>query len=416
MSEPFQIRLEELEEWLKQETFSITQPIKDEAIRLVNTVKGRLEGIREISEKMSENSEKEMLKSNPKTYRRAKVVSKLTQNVLEILDDSTIPDEISYENLQMLHGNLEKMISTIGQERRKWFPYIGPYFIFDRRRFDVALKRAVDTLGELRSFSSNEYVKVKDVEEAFSMISKIVGLLDELDELEKRKKRIESRIQAHEKEIDETQKKISLIQDQSEVSELSQVNEEIKELKKQVKHRLRHLQKPFLKFQRLIKNSKYSLAPNGANKLDEYLKNPFMAFATEEEKYPLLKGILQGIEDAINQKKLKLKGSRLRKAQEQVQNILHRDTLDSFHKNCKATFLRRQQLLTSKTISTFKKESEQIQKNLEELKKRKNLVDSRWSRLDAEHRKTREKIETLKQELEENVLEVTSKTIDIILE
>ena len=416
MSEPFKIPLEELEEWLKQETFSITQPTKDEALRLVNNVKGRLDGIREISEKMLENSEKEMLKSNPKSYRRAKVVSKLTQNVLEILDNATIPDEISYENLQMLHGNLEKTISTIGQERRKWFPYIGPYFIFDRRRFDVALKRTVDTLGELRSFSSNKYVKVKDVEEAFSMASKIVGILDELDELEKRKKRIESRIKAQEKEIDETQKKISLIQDQSEVSELSQVNEEIKELKKQVKHRLRHLQKPFLKFQRLIRSSKYSLAPNGANKLDEYLKNPFMAFATEEEKYPLLKGILQGMEDAINQKKLKLKGSRLRKAQEQMQNILHMDTLDSFHKNCKATFLRRQQLLTSKTISTFKKESEQIQKSLEELKKRKNLVDSRWSRLDAEHRKTREKIETLKQELEENVLEVTGKTIDIILE
>ena len=416
MSEPFKIRLEELEEWLKKETLSITQPIKDEAIKLVNNVKGKLDGIREINEKMLENSEKEMLKSNPKTYRRAKVVSKLTQNVLEILDNSTIQDEISYEKLQMLHGNLEKMISAIGQERGKWFPYIGPYFIFDRRRFDIALKRTVDILGELRSFSSSEYVKVKDVEEALSMISKIVGLLDELDELEKRKRRIESRIKAHEKEIDETQKKISLIQDQSEVSELSQVNEEIKELKKQVKHRLRHLQKPFLKFQRLIRNSKYSLAPNEANKLDEYLRNPFMAFAAEEEKYPLLKRILQGMEDATNQRKLKLKGSRLRKAQEQMQNILHGDTLDSLHQNCKATFLRRKQLLTSKTISTFKKETEQIQKSLGELKKRKNLVDSRWALLDGEHRKTREKIETLKQELEEDVLEVTGKTIDIILE
>jgi len=415
MSKPFQIRLEELEEWLKQETFSITQPIKDEAIKLVNTVKSRLDGIREISEKMSENSEKEMLKSNPKTYRRAKVVSKLTQNVLEILDNSIIPDEISYENLQMLHGNLDKTISAIRQERGKWFPYIGPYFIFDRRRFDIALKRTVDMLGELHSFSSNEYMKVKNVEEALSIIDKIVDLLDELDELERRKKRIESRIKAHEKEIDETQKKISLIRDQSEVSELSQVNEEIKELKKQVRHRLRHLQKPFLKFQRLIRSSKYSLAPNEANKLDEYLKNPFLAFATEEEKYPLLKRILQGMEDAINQRKLKLKGSRLRKAQEQMQNILHRDTLDSLHQNCKATFSRRRQLLTSKTISTFKKETEQIQKSLQESKKRKNLVDSRWALLDTEQRKNLKKIETLKQELEEDVLELTAKAINIIL-
>lgn len=416
MSEPFKIRLEELDEWLKQETLSITQPIQSEATKLVNSVKSRLDGIREISEKMLENSEKEMLKSNPKTYRRARAVSKLTEKTLEILDNINIPDETSYENLQMLHGNLEKMISEIGQERGRWFPYIGPYFIFDRRRFDVALKRTADSLGELHIFSSNEYVKVKDVEESLSMISKIVGMLDELDELEKRKKRIESRIKAMEEEIDETQRKISLIQDQSEVSELSQVNEEIKELKRQVKHRLRHLQKPFLKFQRLIRSSKYSLAPNEANKLDEYLRSPFVAFATEEEKYPLLKRILQGMEDSINQRKLKLKGSRLRKAQEQTKNILLKDTLNSLHQNCKAVFLRRQQLLMSKTISTFKKESEQIQGDIKEMKKRKNLVDSRWALLDAEHRKTREKIETLKQELEESVLEITGKTIDIILE
>ena len=211
MSHSFEIRLEELEEWLKQETFSITQPIKNEATKLVSTVQSRLDGIREICEKMLENSEKEMLKGNPKTYRRARVVSKLTQKTLEVLDNATIPDEISHENLQMLRGNLEKLISAIGQERVRWFPHIEPYFIFDRRRFDMALKRAVDSVGELRNFSSNKYVKIKDVEEALSMISKITGMLNELDELEKRKKQMELERKTLEKEIDEKEKKLSLI-------------------------------------------------------------------------------------------------------------------------------------------------------------------------------------------------------------
>jgi len=416
MSDPVKIRLEELEEWLKQETFSVTQPIKNEATKLVNDVKGRLDGIREISEKMLENGEKEMLKSNPKTYRRARVVSKLSQTTLEILDDTEIPDEISYENLQALHGNLGKTISAIGQERGKWFRYIEPYFIFDRRRFDFALKRAVDSLSELRSFSSSRYVKIKEVEEALSMVSKIVGMLNESGELEKHRKRTELRRKTLEKEIEEKQKEISLIQDQSEVSELSRVNEEIEELKRQVKHSLRHLQKPFLKFQSLVGSSEHSLLPNEASKLDEYLKSPFMAFATEEEKFPLLRRILQGLEDTINQRKLKLKSSRLRKAQEQIKNILHGDELDSLHQDCKTALLRRQSLLTSKTISTFEKESEQIKKDLEELKKRENLVDSRCAFLDEEHRKTQEKIEALKKELEESIRELTGKAINIILE
>jgi len=416
MTKSFQIHLEELEEWLNQETFSTTQPIKDEATRLINNLKSRLDEIRDISGKMLENSEKEMLKSNPKTYRRAKAISKLTQKTLEILDNSDIPDEISHENLRILHENTEKAISAIGQERGKWFPYVGPYFIFDRRRFDLALKRTVDSLDEVHGFSLNKYTKIKNVEESLSTAGKIVILLDELGELEKRKKQIESRSRVLEKEIDEKQKKISLFQSKNEVSELSQVNEEIKELKKQVKHNLRHLQKPFLKFQNIIRSSKYSLVPNEVNKLDEYLKNPFMAFATEEEKIPLLRGILQRMKDAINQRKLKLKSSRLRKAQEQMENILQKDALDSLHQNCRAALSQRQQLSTSQTISTFKKETEEIQRDLKKLKKRKNLVDSRWALLNAEERKNHKKIETLKQELEETVLELTAKAINIALE
>ena len=414
MSEPVKIRLEELEEWLKQKTSFITQPIQDESRKVVNNVKSRLDGIREISEKMLESSEKEMLKSNPKTYRRAKAVSKLSQNTLEILDNTDIPDEISHENLQTLHGNLGKTISAIGQERMKWFHFIEPYFIFDRRRFDMALKRAADSVGELRSFSSSKYMKIKDVEEALSTTGKIVGMLNELDELERHKKQMELERKTLEKEIDEKEMKLSQMQDQGEVSELSKVNEETEELKKQVKHNLRHLQKPFLKLQSLITSSKHSLPPNEANKLDEYLKNPFMAFVDEEEKYPLLKRTLQGMEDAMNQGKLKLKGSRLRKAQEQMKNILYRDALDSLYQNCKIAFLRREQLLTSTTISTFKMESEQVQRDLEELKKRKSLADSRGALFNEEHTKTREKIETLKKELEESILELTGKTIDII--
>jgi len=416
MPEPVKIRLEELEEWLKQETFSVTQPIKNEATKLVNDVKGRLDGIREISEKMLENGEKEMLKSNPKTYRRARVVSKLSQTTLEILDDTEIPDEISYENLQAFHGNLGKTISAIVQERGKWFRYIEPYFIFDRRRFDFALKRAMDSLGEVRSFTSNKYVKIKDVEEALSMITRIIGMLNELDELEKQKEQMELKRKALEKEIDEKQEKISQIQHQSEVSELSRVNEEIEELKKQVKYNLRHLQKPFIKLQSLIGSSEHSLPPNEASKLDEYLKSPFMAFVTEEEKFPLLRRILEGLEDTINQRRMKLKSSRLRKAQEQIKDILQGDALDSLHQDCRTALLRRQTLLTSKTISTFEKESEQIKKDLEELKKRENLVDSRWALLHEEHRKTQEKIEALKKELEESVRELTGKAINIILE
>jgi len=52
-----------------------------------------------------------------------------------------------------------------------------------------------------------------------------------------------------------------------------------------------------------------------SEKLNEYLTKPFMAFVTEDEGCPVLKRILQKMEGAIAKGKIKLKSSRLRKAQ-----------------------------------------------------------------------------------------------------
>ena len=89
-----------------------------------------------------------------------------------------------------------------------------------------------------------------------------------------------------------------------------------------MKHTLRHLQKPFLKFQSLVQSPSYSLFLDATRKLGEYLSNPFEALATEEEGYPMLRRVLQKMDDAIAQGKLKLKKSRLRKAKDQIDNIL----------------------------------------------------------------------------------------------
>ncbi|MFQ5836911.1 MAG: hypothetical protein ACE5HG_03565 [Candidatus Bathyarchaeia archaeon] len=413
MSETLKIPLDNLKEWLEQETSSLIEPLKAEGTDRLNNNRDKLNNLQEACEKLFDDSENEMLKSNPKTYRRAREAYRLTRNILDTIDKTTIPDEVSQQSLQLLCEDFKKMLSTVGRERAKRYPRISPYFIMDRRRIDIALKKTADSFEELRSFLSNEYATVKTVEDAFSKINKLLQSIDELSGVEEHKKKIELKREALEKKITESKHEIALIEEKDEAGELDQINQKIKELEDKVKHNLRHLQKPFLKFQTLARSPSYSLPSDETEKLNEYLIKPFMAFVTEDEGYPVLKRILQKMEDAIAKGKMKLKTSRLRKAQKQMNDILRNDVLISLHRSCKEAFSQKQQLLTSEAVTTLQNRLAHFQNILRELQKQEKLMDSRNAILKSEHEKIVEKIKNQKRELENIILELTSKNVRV---
>jgi len=414
-AETVEIPLKDVRKWLEQKTLSIIEPLKAEGSTLLEDIKGKLGDVQETCDKLLEDAEREMTKGISKTYRRARVLAKLAKYFSEMIDKVTIPDQISSERLHILCEDLEKMLATMGRERWKWFPVISPYFIIDRRRFDIALKRAADSFKELHDFSSDEYMKAEAVEKAFSMIEKLRQLSIELDEAKKHMRKTELRKGALEKKIAENQQKITSIQSKSEVVELVRINEEIEELEKKVKHNLRYLQKPFLKFQALAQGPGYPVPPDELKKLDEYLSNPFDAFSTEPEGYPILKRVLQKMEDAMAKGKLKLKSSRLRKAKDQIDSVLNKDSLAPLHQNCKEILSQKQQLSTSGIIAESRSEVTQLQEDLKDLQKQKELVDSRGAVLENKIGKTLEKIEEQKKELEKAILELTGKNVQVNL-
>jgi len=413
MSETLKIPLDNLKEWLEQETSTIIEPLKTEGTNKLNNIRDKLDDLEENCEKLFNDSENEMLKNNPKTYRRAREAYRLARNILDTIDKITIPDEVSQQNLQTLSEDFKKMLSSIGLERAKRYPKISPYFIIDRRRLDSALRKTSESLKELHSFLSNEYATVKTVEDAFSKINKLHQSIDELSTVEERKKKIELKRETLEKKITESKQEIALIEEKDEAGELDQINQKIKELENKVKYNLRHLQKPFLKFQTLARRSKYSLRLDETVKLNEYLTKPFMAFVTEDEGYPVLKRILHKMEDSIAKGKMKLKSSRLRKAQQKINDILRNDALISLHRSCKESFSQRQQLLTSETVIKLKKSSTRFQKNLRKLKKQGKNIDSKNAILKNKHKKIIDKIRNQKRELENIILEVTNKNVQV---
>ncbi len=416
MSDTLEIPLNAVKEWLDKETTSIVDPLKADAKKLLEDTQSKLEDLLETCDKLLDDAEKEISKGSRKTYRRAKFLNKLAGKFADLIEEVTIPEEISGKTLNQTCEQIEKTLKTIGKERTKWFRAISPYFIMSRRRFDVSLKRADDSFRNLTDFLSEEYAKAESAESVSSKVEELCQSLTKLGESEKAKEARKQKKELLEKKIAKNHQKLQAIQSKGEVVELAQINERIKELKGNVKRELRHLQKPFLKFQTLVNSPGYSLFPEATKKLDEYLTNPFEALATEKEGYPLLRSILQKIEDALDKKKLKLKPSRMRKAKDQINSILNKTALLSLHQNCSEAFSKKNELLTSGTISESRDERAGLQNRLKDLQTRKRLLEARDARFEKQHKEARMKIDEQKRALEKIVSDLSDKNVQILID
>jgi hypothetical protein len=415
MAETQKVGLSELGEWVEKETVAIVEPLWEEAKKLLEDIQDKFADLSESNEKLSYDAEKELAKGSRKTYRRSKLLQKITGNFADLINDLNIPEEISGETLNQFSEKLEKTVETITQERMKYFRAISPYFIISRRRFDVSLKRASDAFRNLQTFLSEEYAKAESAEGVASRIEELSQSLRQLEEAEKTRKTRKHRQELLEKKIAENQREMKAIQSTDEVVELVHIKARIKELEENVKHDLRHLQKPLLKFQTLASNPGYSLSPDATMKLQEYLDNPFKAFATEKEGYPLLRNILQKIEDAMEKGKLKLKTSRMRKAKDQIDNILNKTALLSLHQNCREAFTKKSQLSTSGAISETRDKRNSLKENLMDLQRKKRILERRDAVQEKESQRLRARVKEQKKELQKVVVELVNKDIQIII-
>jgi len=415
MSQASQLKLQDVKAWLSRETASLIEPLKGKAGSMLREIKERIGDTIESSQKIMENSQNEMNKNNPKTYRFARNANKFAQGIVDTLKAVSISDDIKYETVQHLCDQLEKTCATIDQLRRNAYPYISPYFIFDRRRLDVFIKRLFDITKEFRGFLTAKYANIKAIDEASSQVDRLIQTLNEDKQNEDSLRQAEERMQTLEKEITETRDKLLQVQARTELDELTKLDQRIEELRTTVKHNLRYLQKPFYKLQSLTRTSEVAVPPDEIHKLDEYLEDPLTALTTDDNAYSTLKSILKKLDSTIVQGKLKLKSTRLRKAQDQINAVLNEDSLGQLQKNGQDTLAHRKQLLSSETVRALQVELSGLQKQLEALQKEDEFVTSRIKALKSNQVKLHERTQHLSNELERKASELTRKNVKLVL-
>jgi hypothetical protein len=405
----------DIEGWLKEQTSSILTPVQAQAQKLRDEVRDSIQSFAGVGKMLVDNSSKEIEKRNMRTYNRARAMNKLARLFTERIRKITVPDKVSYDNLEKFAQDIQKVFIVTDIDIKNWFPRISPFFIMDRRKFLTVHEKAKFSLNALNDFLTKEYVKTKTLEETFQLIDELHGLEQQLSEVAAERKSIESERVPIEEELAELEKKCAKLQGEGPVDQLFMVESEIEKLNKELKQSLRHLQKPFKKIRALsLYRGGAGLTQDERDMLELYLESPFKAFKLEAAGYHVLKQILQKLTRLMNEDKLKLKSDKARKAEQDMTAILERNSLAKIYARCAEVAARERELLNSAKMEEIKRNLSVYQEQTKRLTVRKARVESHEAVKQQAYNDIVNRINNHKKTIEKNVHGALGQKIQII--
>ncbi len=405
----------DIEGWLKDQTSSTLTPVQTQAQKLRDEMRDSVQNFAGVGKMLVDNSSKEIEKRNMRTYNRARAMNKLARLFTERIRKVTVPDQVSYDSLNRFAQEIQKVFIVTDIDIKNWFPRISPFFIMDRRKFLTVHEKAKLSLNTLNDFLTKEYVKTKTLEETFQLIDEMHSLEQRLLELDAERKKIEQERLPVEKKLAELEQKSSELKSEGPVDKLFLLETEMEKLNKELKHSLRHLQKPFKKMQALaLYRGGAGLSPDERNKLSQYLQNPFKAFSTEAAGYPLLKQILQKMQRLINEGKLKLKSDKKRKAERDTDAILKRDSLVKIYERCADVAKQELEILNSEKMAETKNRLLMFQEQTKRLKAKKARIEAHEAVKKRAYNDVAKRISNHKKAIEKNIQASLSQKIHIL--
>jgi hypothetical protein len=404
----------EVKRWLENQTSSILTPVHAQAKKLRDDMNFSIQAVIDVSKQLFDTSSKEIEKRNMKVYNRARALNKLARLFLDRLKKLNPPEQVSYDSLTRYVQETQKVILVTDIDIKNWFPRISPFFIMDRRKFLAIYERAKQAYAALNDYVTKEYVKTKTLEEALQQINELQNVEKQLVVLGDEKEAIKNERTPIEQEIAALEEKINELKCKGPIDKLNMVNCEIESLSNELKHALRHLQKPFIKMQALATGGGGGgITPDELNKINQYLERPFDALVTEKTCYPMLKEILQKLQELMAADKLKLKPDKARKAEQSMNEILHKDSLANLQIRSVEMATNRDQLVASSKMDEIKHNLAQFQEQVDLLKARKTSVETHETVKENSYKEAVDKISNLKRTIERNVYSSIDKKIQI---
>ena len=302
------LNVDQLQKWYRKQLQKKSSDFLKLAERSYKIVERALQDIEELS-KAFEDDEIDDLDG---------IASRFALKVKEIVKDFYVDKEITYETTEAMQSEIQRFIQELWGAGARWIRKLDKRYKTTIKAFDVAMKelgKEMKKIGKLLY----DYSWVKDLERIGGRIDTLHDLTFSSDIFEEQIQTVRMKIKSAESEYNVTESAYDEFKETSNVAELLSLDEQAERVSAILKMKMSPLKKQVKKL--LQRDTGVRIGPAGQKALIEYFDDPYLAIAEEPDGYPGLIEGLNGLQKAIETKKLKLKDRLSRRAIEEVEAI-----------------------------------------------------------------------------------------------
>ena len=396
------IDINQLEDWYKEKIKEKVQVYTKDGEKICNQLEREIRDIKPVIESIMD----ENIKAPEVAVSAAK---KLGEKIQELIDYYlNIPPEISYSNIDNLIAEIDKFNSQVFKYGKIWIPQLTKQYkgLLKRLNFYIMqIQKQQENLKDLQK----KYHWMKKLESVFERIDTLKRELKELKELLKEEENLKKNIDSLNTEIEEINKRIQEKGIDEKLEKYNEINERLHELRSSANSLLNTFQKPFKKISQAISSGKVRIDASVQNIFYDIMEKPVEVVV--DDKYPLekIKKLLSEVQKVLQNTNVGLKSQDVRRTLRKIDSVKKGKALKEIREEYRTLKALQEEIKQSeemKIYNTLNKKKEEI------LEKRKSL-EFQLESVQDKIRDLRNKIDNLKNALEEEIKNNLKEEIEI---
>jgi hypothetical protein len=387
--------------WYNERTKELFNVFASDVGKRLNGIKQASKDIRLVLDQISS------LKSTEEDENLKSALERFIERITSALQSISFPEELGYSNVGDFLARTERSVGDIFDAGRRWIPrFRGRKYksvIVDLDRHFRELTKETQDLGSAyRRYTNLEKVERvrEEIQGLNEMVTRIPTLKTEIRDQDKR-------LEAVRELVKKNEARHKQYKSDTGIDEKEGIDSELERIRQTLTSQLDLLRKSMSKIRELTEAGTIHMKAEHISTIDSYSRDLIQALATESDGCPAFRDLLAEMGKLLNS--LGLEGSRARRTQKRIENLLSSDLLQSSQKRVKELLQRRQDL----TREYEPTEEKKILADLEEANRSLRDEETRLHRLNEELDQLSSKLKKNSKETSSEIAKLTGKKIHI---
>jgi len=298
--EALEIKLEEVEEWLRKENLGFMENLEKEINQGFGILEERFSGMRQSFEDFR------AVEIHPEVMERLKKAAQTNKTVIEkslqnFIESFSIPQEKDFKSAYNFCENVSGKIAELGKKNRRGFLIVSEAMREDTKNLKKGVGDFEEELLKLWSTLKEKGKRVNSIEEAVNLSKSIKSKIDRRPKIEKEIKNLEDALDFQNQKMKKARKELDEFGKNKEMIKLKEMEREKEELQSKKSKVEERIVEEILRFEKAFKK----IYHGNKSKVNDYMESPLETLM-EQDGLKKFKEIISSVKNSIQKNEFDL--------------------------------------------------------------------------------------------------------------